>query len=97
MSEEGLLQQIGSLETSVNRRLDDMRDDLNRRLDSQDRELREIKKQTTATNGRVTVLEKARSRAEGMVSAFRWIPTVLAASLSTGLTILLMALTGNIH
>lgn len=70
---------------------------LNRRLDQQDRQLQDIKQQTTLTNSRVTKLENVRSHAEGVVSAFRWLPTVLAGGLSTGLTIVLMALTGNLH
>lgn len=82
---EMLERQIQTLETN-----------LNRRLDRQDRELGEIKAQTIATNGRVTDLEKARERIQGVVAAYRWVPVVLSALLTAGMTILVMVVTGAI-
>jgi hypothetical protein len=80
-----LLTQLQTLERSVNRR-----------FDQQDEQLADIKAQTTRTNGRVTALESARHRAEGTIAAFRWVPAVLGALLTAGITILVMALSGTI-
>lgn len=44
--------------TLVVRSVDQLRDDLNGRLDSQDKELKVIREQATKTNGRVTTLER---------------------------------------
>ena len=92
-----LEKQITALERSLNQRLDTTEKNVSERFDRQDRELREIKEQTLKTNGRVTVLERARERGLGMVTAFRWIPAVIAAGLSSGLTLLGMALAGAFH
>jgi hypothetical protein len=92
-----LRDQIKTLEANLNRRLDDTERNLNRRLDKQDADLSEIRKQTKETNGRVTKLEKARERAQGMVFAVRWIPGFLTAGFSAGLTVLIMAISGNLH
>lgn len=81
-----LAEQISALERNVNRR-----------FDAQDDELKEIKRQTRETNGRVTMLEKARARTQGAVSAYAWVPVVLSSLLAAGLTILVMALSGGIH
>lgn len=91
---------IGKLDTTeenLNRRLDATESALNRRLDAQDTQLKDIKAQTTLTNGRVTVLETARAHTQGVMSAYRWVPTALSALFSAGLTILTLALSGSIH
>lgn len=92
-----LRDQITTLERNLNRRLDATENAVGERFDRQDRELREIKKQTQVTNGRVTVLEKARERAQGVMFAFRWMPATLAAIVTAGLTVLIMALSGGLH
>lgn len=92
-----LREQISSLEMNLNRRLDTTERNVKERFDRQDRELAEIKAQTKATNGRVTVLEKARERAQGVMFAFSWLPPVLASVVTAGLTVLIMALSGGIH
>lgn len=70
---------------------------LERRLDEQDRQLRDIKTQTQLTNGRVTTLERARERGMGVIAAYRWIPVVIGGALSAGLALLGTALAGGIH
>ena len=77
-------------------KIDSVEKNLNARLDKQDKELDLIKTQTQKTNGRVTVLEKARERTAGAVGAFRWMPPALMALLTAGTTILIMALSGGI-
>jgi hypothetical protein len=91
-----LEKQISTLEANLNRRLDATELNVGQRFDRQDKELREIKQQTQRTNGRVTVLEKARERAQGVMFAFSWLPPVLTALVTAGLTILIMALTGGL-
>ncbi len=78
-------------------KIDTLERNLNHRLDAQDAALLDIKKQTQATNGRVGALEQARMRAQGVMYAFRWIPPILTAAITAGLTILTLALTGGIH
>lgn len=78
-------------------RIDAVERNLNSRLDTQDKTLGRVEKQVTDTNGRVTVLEKARERAQGVMFAFSWLPLALSAVLTAGLTILVMALSGSIH
>lgn len=92
-----LRDQISTLERNLNRRLDATERAVGERFDQQDKALVEIKKQTQATNGRVTVLEKARERAQGVMFAFKWAPGVLTAMVTAGLTILIMALSGGVH
>jgi hypothetical protein len=92
-----LRDQITTLERNLNQRLDGTERNLNRRLDQQDTALAEIRTQTTKTNGRVTMLEKARERAQGVRSAYSWVPVALGSILTAGLTILIMALGGGIH
>lgn len=92
-----LKEQIATLERNLNQRLDTTEQNVKERFDRQDRELAEIKAQTKATNGRVTVLEKARERAQGVMFAFSWLPPVLASVVTAGLTVLIMALSGGIH
>lgn len=70
---------------------------LNRRLDDQDRALARVEAKVDKTNGRVTVLEKARERGQGMVAAFRWVPSLIASGVTAGLTILIMAVSGGLH
>jgi hypothetical protein len=94
----GLLEkQISTLERNLNQRLDATERTVTARFDRQDRDLQEIKQQTQRTNGRVTALEKARERAQGTMSAFSWIPPILASAVTAGLTILVMALSGGLH
>jgi hypothetical protein len=92
-----LEKQISTLERNLNGRLDTTERNLNGRLDRQDKALEEIKTQTTKTNGRVSVLERARERGLGVVMAFKWVPPILAAAVTAGLTILTLAITGQIH
>jgi hypothetical protein len=81
----------------LNDKIDTLERNLNRRLDAQDRALGEIKRQTQATNGRVGALEQARMRAQGVMFAFSWLPPVLTAVVTAGLTVLIIALTGGLH
>lgn len=81
----------------LNEKIDTLERNLNKRLDIQDDALREIKRQTAATNGRVGALEQARIRAQGVMYAFKWVPPILTAAVTAGLTILTLALTGGIH
>lgn len=81
----------------LNDKIDTLASTLSQRLDSQDAALKEIKQQTQATNGRVTVLERARERGLGVVMAFKWVPPILAAAVTAGLTILTLAITGQIQ
>ena len=81
----------------LNEKIDALERNLNKRLDIQDDALRDIKKQTQATNGRVGALEQARVRAQGVMYAFKWVPPILTAAVTAGLTILTLALTGGIH
>lgn len=92
-----ILDKLKMTEENLNRRLDESDRNTNRRLDTQDTALVEIRTQTQLTNGRVTTLEKARERTQGVISAYRWLPTALSAILGAGLTILVMALSGGIH
>lgn len=78
-------------------RIDAVERNLGGQIGSLADDLREVKKQTQLTNGRVTVLEKARERAQGVMFAFSWLPLALSAILTAGLTILVMALSGSIH
>lgn len=81
----------------LNDKIDTLASSLNQRLDAQDAALRDIKQQTQQTNGRVTVLEKARERGLGFVMAFKWLPPILAAGVTAGLGILTLAIMGQIH
>jgi hypothetical protein len=92
-----LREQITTLEKNLNRRLDETNDSVNRRFDAQDRALNRIELKVDRTNGRVTALETARERAKGIVFAFKWVPPVMTAAVTAGLTILTLALTGGIH
>ena len=92
-----LEKQISTLETNLNKRLDITESNVRERFDRQDKELREIKQQTQRTNGRVTNLEKARERAQGVLFAFKWIPWLMSVLITTGVTILILALTGGIR
>lgn len=78
-------------------KIDALEKNLDARLGAQDAQLRDIKTQTAKTNGRVTVLEQARARAQGVMSAYSWLPSVLSAVLGAGLTIMVIALTGGIR
>jgi hypothetical protein len=91
-----LRDQISTLEANLNKRLDITEDSVTNRFDQQDNTLKRIEAQVQKTNGRVTVLERARDRAQGVVTAFRWIPFVLGSGLTAGLTILVMALSGGL-
>lgn len=86
-----------SVNHMLNEKIDTLERNLNKRLDLQDAALREIKVQTTATNGRVGTLEQARMRAQGVMFAFSWLPPVLTAVVTAGLTVLIIAITGGIH
>jgi chromosome segregation ATPase len=92
-----ILDKLDATAESLNARLDATERALSQRLDRQDRDLDEIKKQTQRTNGRVTALERARERAQGVIFAYSWLPSTLSAVLGSGLTILVMALSGNLH
>lgn len=92
-----LEKQITALERSLTQRLDATDRNVKERFDRQDEELVAIKSQTMRTNGRVTALERARDRAEGVIFAFSWVPVVVASILTSGLTILVMALSGSIR
>jgi hypothetical protein len=96
MIDQLLREQISTLERNLNRRLDATEESVKHRFDLQDRALVRIETQVRSTNGRVTVLEKARERAQGVMFAFSWMPPVLTAVVTAGLTILVMALTGAI-
>jgi hypothetical protein len=92
-----LRDQIATLERNLNRRLDTTERNMGERLDRQDTQLQRIEGKVDKTNGRVTVLEKARERAQGVVSAYRWLPPTLAAIVTAGMTVLIMALSGGLH
>lgn len=99
---ESLLSEKIDLATkSLGDRLTATERNIGRRLDQQDDTLREIKVQTTKTNGRVTALERARERTQGAMAAYRWVPDLLkglvTAAFGAGLTILVLALQGAIH
>lgn len=96
-----ILDKITSVETNLNRRLDDQdkaASDFKRQVE---RDLGAIKKQTSETNGRVTKLERAREVGQAKLAAFHWVPDLLdkiiTAALGGGVTILLLAVTGGIH
>ena len=97
-----------TLNSMLNDKIDTLRDALGavesrmgERLTRQDEYLREIKDQTTATNGRVTLLEKAQERTHGVFIALSWLPPlvtgVITALVTGGMTVLIMALTGALH
>lgn len=86
-----------SVNHMLNEKIDTLERNLNKRLDMQDDALRDIKKQTMATNGRVGALEQARMRAQGVMFAFSWLPPVLTAVVTAGLTVLIIAITGGLH
>lgn len=97
-SVEGLiLDKINALERNLTRRLDEQ--------DAESREfkaevygrLRDIKTETSATNGRVTALERARERGVGAIASYRWVPFVIGPALATGLSLLAVALEGGFH
>lgn len=106
-----VLNRLDATDANLHRALSEMQTSLTLRLSEQDRELREIRVQTTRTNGRVTTLEKAvtvlekavallenaRVRAQGVMAGYRWVPPTLLTLLGTGLTILVLALTGSLH
>lgn len=92
-----LKDQITTLEQNLNRRLDATEKAVNSRFDNQDNTLKRIENQVSVTNGRVTILEKARERAQGVMAAYRWVPLVLSALMTAGVTILVMAVSGALH
>jgi guanylate kinase len=91
-----LAEQIKTLEKNLNRRLDDTERNMGKRLDKQDETLESIETQTKLTNGRVTMLEKARERTQGALAAYSWVQPAALMLLSVGITILIMVLTGAI-
>lgn len=92
-----ILERIEAVDRNLSERVTITERNLQQRLDTQDRTLRDIQAQTRATNGRVTALEKARERAQGVMTAFAWLPVVLSSLLTAGLTVLVTALSGGIH
>lgn len=83
--------------TMVLRELDMLSANFTRRMDEQDKTLARVEAKVDKTNGRVTILERARERGQGMVAAFRWVPWLLGSAVSAGMTILIMAVTGSIR
>lgn len=82
---------------SLSHALESVEKRMGERLTIQDTQLARIETKVDTTNGRVTVLERARERAQGVIFAFSWIPPILTAVFTAGLTILVMALTGSIR
>lgn len=96
-----ILDKITSVDTNINRRLDDQDKAAGEFKRQVERDLTAIKRQTAETNGRVTKLENARAVGQAKLAAFHWIPDlfdkVLTAALGGGVTILLLAVTGGLH
>jgi len=92
-----LRDQISTLERNLNSRLDRQDSAQQDFKDETRRALGRIEAKVDKTNGRVTVLERARERAQGVMFAFSWLPPTLAAVVTAGLTVLIMALSGGLH
>lgn len=97
-----IIDRIDAVEKQVNHRIEDLNANVTLRLDQQDKTLKSIETQTTATNGRVTdhdkrlnVIELARERAQGVVLAYRWVPAFVLAFLTAGLTVLVSIVVGG--
>lgn len=93
---EHLGDKIASVETHVDTRLDSQDRALAEFKNQTNLTLAEIKTQTTRTNGRVTELERVRESFTNYVGVFRWIPRAVGALATTGLTVLILILTGSI-
>lgn len=92
-----LERQITSLEQNLHHRLNATERNVGDRLSQQDKTLERIEQKVDRTNGRVTVLEKARERGLGAASTLKWIPFVLGCLLTGGTGVLLTALLGGFH
>lgn len=90
-----LEKQVSTLEANLNLRLDMTERSVTSRFDQQDKELAAIREQTTKTNGRVTVLERARDRSAGIVAAYSWLPPIIAAIIGAGLAALITTTVGG--
>ena len=86
-----------SVQSLMNEKIDALERNLDRRLTAQDQALIRIEGKVDKTNGRVTTLEKARERAQGVMFAFSWLPPVIASAVTAGLTVLIMAISGGLH
>ncbi|HET6869114.1 MAG TPA: hypothetical protein VFH80_24600 [Solirubrobacteraceae bacterium] len=92
-----LMQRIEAVEDNLTERLHDQSRAFGSRLDGLEHTLRDIQKQTRLTNGRVNTLENDKARGQGMISAFRWLPPLLTAIVTAGLTVMIWAITGGVH
>lgn len=91
-----IIEQLGHRIDDMNTTMRDGFEAVDKRFDATDRKIDRVEDRVKVTNGRVGVLEKARERAAGFMTAFRWVPVITGALLSTGATVLVMALSGAI-
>lgn len=86
-----------NLAALISARIDDLRDVVREGFRDNNERLDRIERHVSETNGRVSALEKARERAQGVIFAYSWLPSTLSAVLGAGLTILIIALSGGLH
>ena len=65
---------------------------IERRLNEIHGDINEVKELAKETNGRVRTLELWRAKAEGAKWAVGWVPPVITAAFSSGLSVLLAAI-----
>lgn len=81
----------------IAQRLDDLRDDMNRRFGEVQSDIAEVKIQTTETNGSVRKLQLWKAHMEGMRAANAWLLPVVSSLLSGGaVSLLVLLVTGHL-